>query len=57
MKKRKMYLALPLALLVLCTAAYGQSPSWPRWRGPKGDGISTETGWNPKDLKGGTKVA
>ena len=29
---------------------------WPRWRGPKGDGISLETGWNPKALEDGPKV-
>jgi hypothetical protein len=57
MEKRRMCLALPFALLLLCTAAFAQSPSWPRWRGPNGDGISTETGWNPKALKGGAKVA
>jgi outer membrane protein assembly factor BamB len=57
MKNRTRYLALLFALLVLCPAAFGQSPSWPRWRGPNGDGISTETGWNPKALEGGAKVA
>ena len=30
MKNRTRYLALLIALLVLCTAAFGQSPSWPR---------------------------
>jgi outer membrane protein assembly factor BamB len=56
MKDRTRYLALLFSLLVLCPAAFSQSPSWPRWRGPNGDGISTETNWNPKALKGGAKV-
>jgi len=46
-----------MALLLVCPAVFSQSPSWPRWRGPNGDGISTETGWNPKALEGGAKVA
>jgi hypothetical protein len=29
---------------------------WPRWRGPNGDGISTETDWDPEAFKGGPKI-
>ena len=29
---------------------------WPQWRGPNGDGISTETDWNPKALDGRLKI-
>jgi len=29
---------------------------WPRWRGPNGDGLSTETDWNPETLAGGLNV-
>jgi len=29
---------------------------WPRWRGPNGDGISTETDWNPEALAGSPKI-
>jgi outer membrane protein assembly factor BamB len=29
---------------------------WPRWRGPKGDGISLETDWNPAALTGGPRI-
>jgi outer membrane protein assembly factor BamB len=29
---------------------------WPRWRGPNGDGISMESGWNPEALEGGPKI-
>ena len=30
--------------------------SWPRWRGPNGDGVSTETDWDPTALAGGPEV-
>ena len=33
-----------------------EGQGWPKWRGPNGDGISTETGWNPAALAGGPKV-
>jgi hypothetical protein len=29
---------------------------WPRCRGPKGDGISMETGWDPEALTEGSKI-
>ena len=38
-------------------SSVGAGPSWPRWRGPNGDGVSTETGWNPKALEGGPRVS
>ena len=44
-------------LVALAAPLFCESPSWPRWRGPNGDGISTEIGWNPKALGGGAKVA
>jgi outer membrane protein assembly factor BamB len=40
-----MALKAPLALLVAATlAAHGLAEEWPAWRGPRGDGTSTETG-------------
>jgi outer membrane protein assembly factor BamB len=56
---------LPLGVLLLvgllgvgCRRGTGTAAGfeWPRWRGPNGDGISLETGWNPKALEGGAKV-
>ena len=44
------------AVALLSPAATGHGADWPRWRGPNGDGISKETGWNPKALEGGAKV-
>ena len=32
------------------------SSDWPRWRGPNGDGISTETDWDPMALAQGPKT-
>lgn len=29
---------------------------WPRWRGPNGDGVSQESGWNPRALAAGARV-
>ena len=40
-----MALKAPLALLVAAIlAAHGLAEEWPAWRGPRGDGTSTETG-------------
>jgi outer membrane protein assembly factor BamB len=35
--------ALPLAILLILTFTL-HADNWPQWRGPKGDGVSTETG-------------
>jgi outer membrane protein assembly factor BamB len=51
--KRLFFLA---ALLILTTQVFADSPSWPQWRGPRGDGVSLETGWNAKALEGGAKI-
>lgn len=45
------------SLLASCVkASVGQGFDWPRWRGPDGNGISREAGWNPKALSGGPKM-
>jgi len=47
MRRRKAWLAAGLGLAVLVPALLaqaGEAPDWPRYRGPKGDGISKETG-------------
>ena len=31
-------------------------PAWPQWRGPRGDGVSTETGWSAKWPSTGLKT-
>ena len=43
MKKSHAVIGLVLALVTLPRAAAGDD--WPQWRGPNGDGISSETGW------------
>ena len=49
-----------LILLFLCPlpawAGGDEEASWPQWRGPNRDGISTETDWNPAALSGGPKL-
>ena len=49
--------ALCLAGCTACGGASAGKYDWPRWRGPNGDGISRETGWNPKALEGGPRIA
>ncbi len=57
MRIRRQFLSVLIAILACCPGASGQAPSWTRWRGPNGDGISSETGWNPAALAGGARVA
>src|SRR5438132_1665004 len=45
--------ALLTALLVWLAARSAQAEDWPRWRGPRQDGISQETGLLPKWPEGG----
>jgi outer membrane protein assembly factor BamB len=45
-----------LAVTSVAGAAGRGEPSWPRWRGPNGDGVSTETDWDPEALDGEPKV-
>ena len=52
MKRILLFLMFGLATVI----AFAQTPSWPRWRGASGDGVSRETGWNPLALQGGAKV-
>lgn len=49
---------LVLTLGVLAAAALGaEEPAreWPQWRGPNGDGVSRETGWDVKAAAAGPK--
>ncbi len=47
-----------LVVLLILIASCGKTGEvgWPRWRGPNGDGISTETDWDPKALAEGPKI-
>lgn len=36
--------------LIMVFSGISFAADWPYWRGPNGNGISTETGWNPKAL-------
>jgi outer membrane protein assembly factor BamB len=50
--------ALPIVLLLVLVAGLltAEPATWPQWRGPNGNGVSSETGWNPKCLEGGAQV-
>jgi outer membrane protein assembly factor BamB len=45
-----------LALAWLAAPALAEGQDWPRWRGPLGDGVSTEQGWNAGALSAGARV-
>jgi hypothetical protein len=45
---------VPLFMVILTVSA--NAADWPRWRGPNGDGISTETEWAPAALAEGPKI-
>ena len=57
MKSRTLIFILSIWLFGTCLT-YGITDDfeWPRWRGPKGDGISNETNWDPEALAGGPKI-
>jgi outer membrane protein assembly factor BamB len=50
----------PISLLtlfsLLALSSHAQSQDWPRWRGPAGNGVTSETQWNPKALAGPPKI-
>jgi len=43
-------------LLSFAAVPVANAQDWPCWRGPRGDGISRETNWNPNGLRGGAKI-
>ena len=45
---------LSMLLILLCTGLY--AGDWPVWRGPDGNGISTETDWRPEALNDRPKI-
>ena len=45
-----------ILLILLASCGKTREVGWPRWRGPNGDGISTETDWDPKALADGPKI-
>lgn len=46
-----------VSLLAIFLASAAQAEDWPRWRGPKHDGISAEKGWLDPWPQGGPKIA
>ena len=57
MKTRTLIFILLILLFVIHAGLVNAEDfDWPRWRGPNGDGISTETAWNPEALNRGPKI-
>ena len=54
--RKKAYIALALLLLSAAWCSGQQAPDWPRFRGPDGSGVSTETAWNPRALAGNPRI-
>jgi len=48
--------AITLILASCAKSTVSQGFDWPQWRGTNGNGVSLETGWDPKALEGGAKV-
>ncbi len=42
-------------LFLVCLASFVFAADWPRWRGPNGDGISTEKDWDALAVNDGNK--
>ena len=49
-------LAALIFLLLLTSCGKTREVGWPRFRGPTGDGISTETDWDPQAIIGSPKI-
>jgi len=56
MTRKKAGIALALLLLSAAWCSGQQAPDWPRFRGPDGSGVSTETAWNPRALAGNPRI-
>jgi outer membrane protein assembly factor BamB len=55
-KRRKIIRIILFLLFMLLFIVSANAADWPRWRGPNGDGISTETDWDPAALAKGPKI-
>lgn len=55
MKKFK-YVPLLILLYTNVWTVPNPNTDWPCWRGPRGDGLSNETNWNPESLKSNPNI-
>jgi outer membrane protein assembly factor BamB len=55
---RRMFTAVALSVLIAASAYAQTTPllDWPRFRGANGDGVSIETNWNAKSLRGDARI-
>ena len=49
---RKYTILVIATMMTIMMVISAKAADWPRWRGPRGDGVSTETGWSPQALSG-----
>ena len=55
--KKLITISILFILISFSVSAKGEPDvGWPKWRGPTGDGISTETDWNPEVLADGPEI-
>ena len=50
-------IAVLLPIHVFALDAASDASDWPRWRGPDGNGITSESGWDPNAISDGLQVA
>lgn len=55
MPEKKITILVSLILIVFAAGSI-LGDDWPAWRGPNGNGIFHEKGWDPKALAGGAKI-
>jgi outer membrane protein assembly factor BamB len=57
-KRTQIFFTCLVLTSLFCITAYAASANgdWPRWRGPNGNGISTESDWNPASLGNKTNI-
>ena len=54
--KSFVFLSVLFALLMFKPTLQAWAADWPRWRGPDGNGISSERDWEPKNVQGNPDI-
>ncbi len=54
--KRLTITLLAAVLLPIAAAGWGEASDWTSWRGPSGNGVSDETGWNPQRINSRSSI-
>lgn len=53
---KRFFIFLLFTVIIWLFPDTAEADDWPRWRGPRGNSISNEKGWNPNALDGGAKI-